>query len=204
MIKENNAEWGKIFDAIDDWICIIALDATILRTNQSVEKYFQSKKRNPVGLKCCQILHGIDRPPRGCPLNRMLKTKVREGIKEKDREGGWIWTSIDPLFNRGGDLVGAVHMSRDIDQRLWTQSNKEKFADDNNTTTGQIKILRGLLPICSSCKKIRDSNGSWICIESYIHENSEAHFSHGMCPDCSEKFYGNDDWYIDMKKGTPE
>lgn len=54
----------------------------------------------------------------------------------------------------------------------------------------QIKTLRGLIPICASCKKIRDDKGYWNILESYIQEHSEAEFSHGICPDCMEKLYG--------------
>ncbi len=52
-----------------------------------------------------------------------------------------------------------------------------------------VKVLGGLLPICASCKKIRNEAGKWINIEEYISEHSEAEFSHGICPDCSELLY---------------
>jgi sigma-B regulation protein RsbU (phosphoserine phosphatase) len=48
----------------------------------------------------------------------------------------------------------------------------------------QVKQLQGILPTCSVCKKIRDKNDQWVPIESYIHERTEADFSHGYCPDC--------------------
>jgi hypothetical protein len=53
----------------------------------------------------------------------------------------------------------------------------------------RVKILRGLLPICSACKKVRDDQGYWNQIESYIRDRSEADFTHGLCPDCIPKFY---------------
>jgi hypothetical protein len=53
----------------------------------------------------------------------------------------------------------------------------------------KVKLLSGFLPICASCKKIRDDNGYWNQIESYIKEHSEAEFSHGICPECAEKLY---------------
>ena len=53
----------------------------------------------------------------------------------------------------------------------------------------QVKILSGFLPICSSCKKIRDDNGYWNKIETYIRNHSEAEFTHGICPGCAEKDY---------------
>jgi len=58
---------------------------------------------------------------------------------------------------------------------------KEAMAD--------VKVLQGLLPICASCKKIRDEAGSWTRMEGYISDHSEAEFTHGICPECSEKLY---------------
>jgi hypothetical protein len=52
-----------------------------------------------------------------------------------------------------------------------------------------LRVLSGMLPICASCKKIRDDKGYWTQIELYIHEHSEAEFSHGICPDCAERLY---------------
>ncbi|NOX25304.1 MAG: response regulator [Deltaproteobacteria bacterium] len=53
----------------------------------------------------------------------------------------------------------------------------------------EIKVLNGILPICSFCKRICSDNGEWQKIESYICQHSEANFSHGVCPDCLEKHY---------------
>jgi hypothetical protein len=53
----------------------------------------------------------------------------------------------------------------------------------------KIKTLRGIIPICASCKKIRDDKGYWNQLESYIREHSEAVFSHGICPECTENLY---------------
>jgi len=48
---------------------------------------------------------------------------------------------------------------------------------------------RGLLPICASCKRVRDDKGYWNQLEAYVRDHSEAEFSHGICPDCAEKLY---------------
>lgn len=52
-----------------------------------------------------------------------------------------------------------------------------------------IKTLKGIVPICASCKKIRDDKGYWNQLESYIHSHTDAEFSHGICPDCMKKLY---------------
>ncbi|MCD4755694.1 MAG: hypothetical protein K8R75_07815, partial [Deltaproteobacteria bacterium] len=53
----------------------------------------------------------------------------------------------------------------------------------------EVKQLSGFLPICASCKKIRDDKGYWNQIESYISQHSEAEFSHSICPECAKKLY---------------
>jgi cell division protein FtsB len=52
-----------------------------------------------------------------------------------------------------------------------------------------VKVLRGLIPICAGCKKVRDDQGYWSQVEKYVGEHSEATFSHGLCPDCAERYF---------------
>lgn len=61
----------------------------------------------------------------------------------------------------------------------------------------EVKTLRGILPICSYCKKNRDDKGYWNQLEEYIHDHSEAEFSHGICQKCSKKYYPDLDVYDD-------
>jgi hypothetical protein len=74
-------------------------------------------------------------------------------------------------------------------ERVRTQAENEKLIGELETSLAKVRRLRGLLPICASCKKIRDDTGYWNQIESYISMHSEADFSHGICPECSERLY---------------
>jgi CheY-like chemotaxis protein len=64
----------------------------------------------------------------------------------------------------------------------------------------EINTLRGIIPICAQCKKIRDDEGVWNRIELYIEKHSEALFSHGMCKECEQELYGDEDWYKNIKE----
>lgn len=68
-------------------------------------------------------------------------------------------------------------------------NEREKLIKDLKGALAEVKTLRGLLPICSHCKKIRDDNGYWNQIESYISKHSEVKFSHSICKECAEKYY---------------
>jgi PleD family two-component response regulator len=75
--------------------------------------------------------------------------------------------------------------------------SKRALREKNETlekALAEIKTLRGIIPICANCKKIRDDEGAWKQIESYIQSHSEASFSHGICPDCIRKLYGSQVW----------
>ncbi len=65
----------------------------------------------------------------------------------------------------------------------------------------EIQTLRGLIPICAKCKKIRDEEGAWNQLEAYIEEHSDALFSHGICGDCADEMYGDQAWYQKQKLG---
>ena len=66
---------------------------------------------------------------------------------------------------------------------------KSKIIKELQTALERVKTLSGMLPICASCKKIRDDQGYWNKIEAYIEKHSEAEFSHGICPECARKLY---------------
>lgn len=70
-----------------------------------------------------------------------------------------------------------------------TDKEKSEAIVKLNKALQEVKTLSGFLPICASCKKIRDDKGYWNQIEAYISEHSEAKFSHGVCPECAQKLY---------------
>ncbi len=103
---------------------------------------------------------------------------------------------------RSGLIIKRSHdlLVEEIKQRKKNENEKEKLIKKLEQASLEIKSLQGIIPICSHCKKIRDDEGYWSILEAYLQKHSDATFSHGMCPDCLDKLYGRDDWYIEMKK----
>lgn len=96
---------------------------------------------------------------------------------------------ISAIIGLASLLLGAllfIKVTNPIIEGLSTMVNELRESLNN------VKTLKGLLPICASCKKIRDDSGYWNQIELYIMDHSDADFSHSLCPDCAEKI---------MKKG---
>jgi PAS domain S-box-containing protein len=93
-------------------------------------------------------------------------------------------------------VIGTV---LDVTERKRAEAEREQLILDHLDALSKIKMLSGMLPICSSCKKIRDDKGYWNQIESYISNHSEAEFTHSLCPECAARAYKEFD---DLKKKT--
>ncbi len=77
----------------------------------------------------------------------------------------------------------------EIAERKQIAMERENLIIELQDALTQLKTLKGLLPICASCKKIRDKDGRWQILEKYIQDHSEAQFSHGLCPECAKELY---------------
>jgi PAS domain S-box-containing protein len=77
----------------------------------------------------------------------------------------------------------------DITDRKLQEVERERLIEELQKALSEVRTLSGLLPICASCKKIRDDSGYWNQIETYISKHSSAEFSHGICPECVRKLY---------------
>ncbi len=88
----------------------------------------------------------------------------------------------------------------DISVQKNAEKGREQLILQLQKTLAEVKTLRGLIPICSMCKKIRDDKGYWNSLEGYIEKHSDASFSHSICAECSDEIYGDEDWYIKMKE----
>ena len=97
--------------------------------------------------------------------------------------------NIAYLLDKEGKRIGAVGILRDITERRRIETERERLIDELQKALVQVKTLSGFIPICSSCKKVRNDTGYWELVEAYISTRSEAEFSHSICPDCAQKLY---------------
>ncbi len=107
--------------------------------------------------------------------------------------------NYSPIVNTDG-TISQMAISRDITEQQQVREEREKLIDELQEALNNIKTLKGLVPICSVCKKIRDDKGYWNQIEEFIESHSNASFSHGTCPECLEKLYGKQDWFMKAKE----
>lgn len=94
-----------------------------------------------------------------------------------------------PVLDTQGRVTMLALCMRDITERKYCERERDSLIQHLQEYVARIKILRGLIPICSSCKRVRSDKGYWSQLEVYITEHSDAEFSHGLCPECATKHY---------------
>lgn len=157
-------------------------------------------KNMPVldGLEVIQTLVGESGPPSIMVTGTGDELSAVEALKSgaadyivKDPEGRYL--ELLPV------VVEQVIEQRNLaEAKRRAEEEKERLIVELQHALANVKTLSGLLPICASCKKIRDDDGYWTMVETYLSEHSDAEFSHGICPDCGKELYG--DLYVDERE----
>lgn len=108
------------------------------------------------------------------------------------QDGSYLW-----IVDRGqvfdwspeGEPLRMLGTHSDISERKASEAKRERLITELEEALDKVQQLKGLIPICAECKKIRDDQGYWNKLETYLQQHSEARFSHGLCPECAAKFY---------------
>lgn len=129
-------------------------------------------------------------------ITRRSKARVNGGSAENSYETRGLRSDGQRIemevhvstYRLQGQLLSLVIL-RDITERKRAFREKEKLIDELREALSKVKTLSGLLPTCAGCHKIRDEEGEWHEMETYICEHSDAGFSHGLCPRCAQRLY---------------
>jgi len=138
----------------------------------------------------------------GDPLGCMMEEILPEELRGRDTDtqhplsfqslgadhSGWLEMRSFPL-QRNQVPAGRLFLFRDVDQAKTLQEEREKLIQELEEALANVNQLKGLIPICANCKKIRDDQGYWNHLETFLQSHSEMTFSHGICPDCLKKHY---------------
>lgn len=132
-------------------------------------------------------------------LNDLKKVREKAGAVFLKASGFIVLAAIAAF----GFIIFFLYIKtkNEIVQRKKAEEQRDRLILDLQKALADVNTLSGMLPICSSCKKIRDDEGYWNQIEGYIQKHSDAEFSHGICPDCAKKLYPDFDLYDEPTDG---
>lgn len=184
---------ATIVASAEDAIVSRAKDGTVISWNQGAERLFGYAEAEVVGRR---FLGNI--PPSRLGEFEDLTARIQEGNSLHDveterlcKDGRVIQVALDasPLVGEEGLIIGSAGIMRDIGPRKQAEAERERLILELRKALADIRTLRGLVPICASCKKIRDDQGFWTQVEKYIQDHTHAQFSHGVCPECARELF---------------
>ncbi len=142
-----------------------------------------------VGEALARILPCYEDPPEALRLIREMVSGGGPvlGVETRLKNGRAILVDFVPIVV-DGENQGRIWQHRDITARKQIESERERLFRELQEAQSHIRVLDGLLPICATCKKIRNDQGAWEQMEGYITRRSEAAFTHGICPVCAAGF----------------
>jgi PAS domain S-box-containing protein len=192
---QRKAAWlAAVVDSMSEAVIGTDQAGIITSWNAGAEKLYGYPAEEAVG-KAIELVV----PPALHQETRRMLEGVRQGRQLAEfetavrlrRDGSQVDVSsaISAVKDENGRVIGAAILAVNITERKQAEEERKKMIQELKDTLAQVQSLRGLLPICSHCKKIRDEKGRWHALETYISGHSQAEFSHSICPNCAQDLY---------------
>jgi PAS domain S-box-containing protein len=185
-------KYRDLFENANDAIFILDKDQNFVDINQKATELFGYSRDEYLTLGVKDLI-----PPTQQSISDEEFERLREQGKYekfigqmKSKDGRWLDIEVNSssIIDKG-KVIGSRDIVRDITDRKRIEAERESMINDLQNALEEIKSLKGILPICSFCKKIRDDTGYWNQVEDYIGKHSKADFSHSLCPECAQKNY---------------
>ncbi|MGO9738848.1 MAG: PAS domain-containing protein [Desulfomonilaceae bacterium] len=192
-LKETSAFLNTLMNAIPAPVFYKDTDGRYIGFNNSYEKFYGKTRQELVGKTVfdiaprdlAEVYHAKDNELFDNPGVQIYDSQV------KDSHGAVheVVFHKSTFSDSQGRVLGLIGVILDITERKQLEKEKENLIIELQKALSKVKTLSGFLPICASCKKIRDDKGYWNQVERYISEHSEAEFSHSICPECMRALY---------------
>jgi PAS domain S-box-containing protein len=199
-LQQSEEKFRTIFENSSSALAIIEKDTTISMVNKEYCKIGMYEEKDVLGTSWTKQI-----PPED--LERLKEYNRRRLIDPKSAPDHYEFS----FYRKDGTIrnslmsVATIPTNQkiicsfiDISERKQAEQalreavvEREKLIQELQFAMDNVKTLQGLIPICASCKKIRDDQGFWNQVEGYISKHTDAKFSHGICPDCAKKLYGD-------------
>jgi PAS domain S-box-containing protein len=184
---------AAIVEGSDDAILSKTLDGIILSWNPGAERMYGYNAGEMIGQRVAVLV-----PPDRLRELASIHERIRRGERvvryetvrvRRDGSHVPISVTVSPVKDADDRIIGASSIARDITERKREEVERLELIRELTDALQHVKTLKGLLPICSCCKKIRNDQGYWQSVEVYVRDHSDAEFSHSICPDCLAREY---------------
>ena len=197
-VKLKNAEakaqlLATIIEKSNDAITVQDLAGNILEWNRGAEKMYGWPEASALGMNINQIVpHDWSAEAKRIIRAVVAGEEVKSFETKRLTADGRIidvWLTVIALVNDAGVPFAVATTERDITAKKQAEREKTDLIKDLQRALSEVKTLQGIIPICMFCKQIRNDQGYWEQVETYVHRHSGADFSHGICPNCMKTRY---------------
>jgi len=187
------AHLAAIIESCEQAVIGHTVSGTILSWNGGAERIYGYAAEEMIGrsmsalvprFKPREMVEIPEMVKQGHSIEHLETVRIRKNGSQVE-----VSLTISPIKDVNGLVIGASTMASDISLKKQEERERLTLIEELGQALAQVKTLSGLLPICASCKKIRNDSGYWQAVEVYIKEHSNAEFTHSVCPDCVKELY---------------
>ena len=192
VLRREGALFRSVFTEGNLGIAMIGTDLRLEHVNPTLATMLGRSAAELVGMLIADITHPDDLDNSRELAQSLFKSEISAYRVEKRyfrKDGSTIWAHLTATAIRdaSGKPLFGLAMIEDISARWLLNQEREQLIVQLKEALANVKTLSGLLPMCAWCKRIRDDNGSWSDVEHYVRRETDADFTHGICPDCQEQ-----------------
>jgi PAS domain S-box-containing protein len=194
-LQDSERKYQDLYDnAPDMFVSVDAKTATVLQCNQTTAEALGYTEAEIIGHPIFD-LYTTDSAVRAKTevFPTFLNTGSIKGeelqLRRKDGSILDVSLNVSAVRDEEGNILLSRSVWRDISRRKEVEADREELINNLQEALKEIKTLKGILPICSFCKMVRDDKGCWEQLDVYIQKYSDANISHGICPDCVKEHY---------------
>lgn len=197
-LKESEKHFRILLDESMDPTFSFYPDGTYRYVNKAFADGLNKTPEQIIGFKIWDIFDKKEADLRFSLVKKVFaegkttEIEVRVPLEANDT---YYLTTVKPIVDGQGNVETVICTSKNITKRKVAEIELKKAHDDLLLAMEEIQTLTGFIPICSSCKSIRDDEGYWSKIEAYLSKYADVELTHSLCPHCVEKLYGNAEWY---------
>ncbi|HTG43682.1 MAG TPA: PAS domain S-box protein [Verrucomicrobiae bacterium] len=185
------ARYATLFDTVPVGLFRCTPRGTLLDVNPALASILEIPREELIGRNFAEV------HPEVSDFQRWREHLEREGsvtwedTRVKTARGQIRWVKIHAKALREVASAEVIYEGsvEDVTVSKQAETEKELLIAELQAALGKVRTLAGLLPICASCKKIRDEEGDWNMLETFIEDHSHAHFTHSFCPECAHRLY---------------
>jgi PAS domain S-box-containing protein len=197
-IRQSEESKRLLLNAAGEGIFGVDTSGLVTLINPAALRMLGFAEEEMLGKRVHALIHhshkdGSNYPVEDCPMYASYTKPTESHMADEvlwRKDGSYFHVDyFSTSITKNGKVLGAVVTFRDITERKQAEDALEEERRRLQQALDEVRTLRGIVPICANCKKIRDDKGFWNQVEKYVSDHTEAKFSHGICPDCVKELY---------------